>query len=384
MRIAQIHNKYTDLGGEDIVVAREKVMLEAAGHQVVQFFVSNADLNSKFKKLKAALKMTHNKTSERAVISFLKSTQPDVVHVHNFLPVLSPSVFEACKKENIPVVLTLHNFRLLCINGLLYRNNQPCEKCIGKSIATPGIKHGCYQDSSLISIFPTISNAINSKNQVWQNKIDKVIFLSEFSKQIFDKSHLKFRSSQIVIKPNFVLDKGKNFIKKDFYLFVGRISEEKGINTIIEAFEKNGKSLKIAGTGPMLNELKANVHSSIDIEFLGFQNQEQLAALYKNAKALLFASKMYEGNPLVILEAFSYGTPVIAPNFGNAGELVTEGYNGLKYTLNSSKSLVDTLQAFEKRDTIEISKNARETFIEYYTEKENLEMLEQIYKSSIN
>ena len=384
MRIAQIHNKYKDIGGEDIVVHREKELLEKAGHEVSQFFVLNEHISGTAAKLKTALGVPYNFSSKKKVQAFLEREKPDVVHVHNFLPVLSPSVFYACKALNLPVVLTLHNFRLLCVNGLLYRDEHVCEDCISNKIAYSGIKHGCYQDSSIASIFPAISNGLHTSLGTWYEKIDKVIFLSLFSKEVFDRSHMSFRADQVAIKSNFIADKGFSYAKEDYYLFVGRFSEEKGIRTVLEAFESNKKKLIVVGDGPLRSEVDAASLRSPNIRCVGFQNSDQLKARYINAKATIFASKMYEGLGLVNIESFSFGTPVIGPSFGNAGQLVQDGLNGIKYDLGVASSLENAIIKFENlEESDHLNKGARTTFEQQFTAHKNLELLLQIYQEAI-
>lgn len=385
MKILQIHNRYKEVGGEDIVVDREKNLLESADHTVLQFFASNSDIKKTKDKIYTALQMSYNLKYKKLITKLLVEEQPDIIHIHNFLPILSPSIFYAANKEKIPIVVTLHNFRLICINGLLYRDNSVCEDCISTKIAIGGIKHGCYQNSKIASLFPTMSNSLHSFLKTWQSKIEKVILMSEFSKSVFSRSHVLFKEKQIVIKPNFVDDKGYSFEKEDYYLFVGRISEEKGILTITESFIDSGKKIKIAGTGPLQEALKEYSEIHQNIEYLGFQTQDHLKELYLKAKATIFASKMYEGNPLVLLESFSFGTPVIVPDFGNAGDLITEGYNGNKYIAGDTESLTLTVHAFESnKNQKTLRKGARNTFEEKYTAKKNLQKLEEVYQNAID
>lgn len=384
MKIAQIHNKYKEIGGEDIVVEREKKLLQEAGHDVVQYFVSNNDIISTKEKIYTSLSICYSLKFKKKVSAFLERELPDVVHVHNFLPILSPSVFFAASQLNIPLVLTIHNFRLLCINGLLYRNNKTCENCISKKVPIDGIKYGCYQNSKVISIFPTISNSIHTFMKTWQLKIDKVIFLSEFSKGVFSRSHISFRPEQMNVKPNFLEDKGFLYDKQDYFLYVGRISEEKGILTVIESFLDSGKTIKIAGTGPLQEKVLAYSKTHKNIIYLGFQEQQQLKDLYLHAKATIFASKMYEGLGLVVIESFSFGTPVIGPDFGNSGQLIKENYNGNKYELGNVTSLSEVIRLFEEnQNQKELRKNARITFEEKFTAQKNLQILEKIYSESI-
>lgn len=376
--ILQVHNSYVDIGGEDIVVAREKSMLKEAGYNVIQHTVSNKDLDSISKKLKTAVALPYSYKQKRALKKVLERHKPDVVHVHNFLPILTPSIFYACNEVGIPVVLSVHNYRLLCSNGLLYRDSGVCEECISKKIGWPAIKNGCYQNSRIKTIFPVISNAVHSGINTWSRHISKVIFLTDFSRKIFMRSHINFKPSQVVVKPNFVEDRGYRYDKKDYFLFVGRLSEEKGILYIIEGCIKTKSRLKIAGQGP-LEEAVRNYAAQYDfIEYYGFQNQEELRELYLHAKALITASQMYETFGLVITEAFSYGTPVIAPDFGAARHLVKEDYNGALYDKKDLDSMIKVLTHF-KKDKTPLNKGARLSFEKEYSESKNLELLLQIY-----
>ena len=383
MHIVQIHNSYKDLGGEDVVVAREKEILEDASYTVSQYIVSNAEVDTLSRKLKTAISLPYSLYQKNEIKAFLKKQVPDIVHVHNFLPIITPAVFYACKELKIPVVVTLHNFRVICSNGLLYRDGGVCEDCIMSKWGLPAVKYGCYQDSKMTSIFPVLSNALHSHLNTWSTHIDKVIFLSAFSQSIFRKSHINFKEQQVAIKPNFTEDNGYLYDKEEYVLYVGRLSEEKGILNIIKACIKSETRIKVAGTGPLKEYVGNLANNHNNIEVLGFQNQEQLSKLYKKAKALVTASKMYESFGLVIIESFSYGTPVIAPAFGNAGELVTDKYNGLHYDLNNVEDLENTINKLNDANQESLRRNARKTFLEKYTREENVSRLMKIYKSVV-
>ena len=381
MLIVQIHNRYKDIGGEDIVVSREKLLLESAGHKVSQYIVNNNDINTLSRKLKTALSLPYSVSQKKLIKAFLKDSSPDVVHVHNFLPVITPSIFYACKELHIPVIVTLHNYRILCSNGLLFRDGKPCEDCIKSKWGIPAIKNGCYQESKIATVFPVISNALHGHLETWSSYINKVILLSEFSHEIFKKSHITFRDEQVIVKPNFTEDRGYLYDKENYMLFVGRLSDEKGIVNVIEACIKANKRLKIAGTGPLLEVVENYSHLYNNIEFVENQDGEELSSLYKNAQALITASKMYETFGLVIIESFSFGTPVIAPSFGNAGQLVKDQYNGLHYRLDDVDDLAEAIEKTDHLDQEIMRNNARETFLKNYTAQQNVLKLLDAYKS---
>lgn len=382
-RILQVHNSYQDQGGEDVVVAREKEMLEEAGHDVSQYIVSNTDINTISQKFQTAISLPFSKTQKKKLERILKYNKPDVVHIHNFLPILTPSIFYACKKMRIPVVLTLHNFRLLCSNGLLYRKGRVCELCINKKWALPAIQNGCYQNSRIKSIFPVLSNALHTSLDTWSDCIDKVIFLTEFSKDVFLRSHIKFAPSQIAIKPNFVVDRGYTYDKENFFLFVGRLSQEKGIMNIIKACINTNSALKIVGTGPLEHQIRQLAIQYDFIDILGYKSELELQEYYLKAKALITASKMYETFGLVIIEAFSCGTTVIAPDLGAASTIIISGENGLLYDLTQKDSLEKTINNFDSTNQRELQENARKCFEYSFKKAINFEKLNNIYDNVI-
>lgn len=382
MHILQIHNRYIHSGGEDFVIAQEKDILERDGHQVSQYFADNNAVNTAFLKVKTALKMPYNLAVKKNVSKYLKDLKPDVVHIHNVFPVLSPSVIDAAYELDIPIVVTLHNYRLLCINGLLYRDGEICTKCVDNSLALSGLLHGCYQNSNVKSIFPVITNHVHSKRKTWQNKVAKFIMLTKFTKSIFDNSYLNIPAHKIVIKANFAPDQAPLYNKEDYFLFVGRLAEEKGILSVVEAFIRTGNVLKIAGDGPLYFKLKQISFENTNILLLGFQTQKQLKELYSNARALVYASKWYETFGLVIIESFSFGTPVIAPDLGNASEFVENGLNGFKFNIDSLEDLICTVKKF-KNSNIEqkLRLGARQSYLKNFTPQQNLQVLLDVYRS---
>tara|TARA_B100001146_G_scaffold225233_1_gene248335 strand:+ start:12365 stop:13540 length:1176 start_codon:yes stop_codon:yes gene_type:complete len=383
MHIVQIHNTYKDVGGEDIVVANEKRLLENAGHRVTQYFVHNRDINTLGKKLKTAITIPYSHEQKRKVKAFLKQQHPDVAHVHNFLPVLTAAVFDACNELKIPVVLTLHNFRLLCINGLLYRDQQVCEKCLPKKFPYHGIQHACYQESRFASFFQASANAYHNLRKTWQHKVNAIIFLTQFQQSVFERSHLSLPKEMCYIKPNFTEDQGHSLEPGEFYLFVGRVSAEKGIECIIEAFKNNGRPLVIVGTGPLKTALEKATEQHTNIQFKGFQDQKQIQELYKKAKATVFASKMYEGLSLVILESYSFGTPILAPKFGNGKYLIEHEITGRHFEKDNPKSLMEQIELFEESDQALLRRQAREKYMRAFTPEKNLQLLEGIYKAAL-
>lgn len=385
MHILQVHNSYINRGGEDVVLEREKKLLINKGLKVSQYVVSNEVINSLGKRFTTVMNLPYSLKYKNELMHKLEHLKPDLVHLHNFFPLLTPSILYACHKKKVPVVLTIHNYRLLCINGLLYRDNKPCEKCIDKQTPLPGVLHKCYRNSVFASVMPVISNTIHNHIGTWENQVQTFIFLSPFTQSIFKKSHIQNIEEKAVIKPNFVEDKGFNLHKEDSYLFAGRLSEEKGIKTVLEAFSKNIKTLFIAGEGPLKSLVKDYDDQYNNINYLGFQNSKEMTLLLKRVKALVFSSVCYEGAlSLVIIEAFSCGTPVIASNLGNSGFMVKNHVTGLTFDPKNAQMLIATIEEFENLDLMTLSKNARKEYENKYTPEKNALKLINVYKETIH
>ncbi|MBE2944378.1 glycosyltransferase family 4 protein [Anoxybacillus flavithermus] len=279
---------------------------------------------------------------------FLLRENPDVVHFHNFFPLISPSAYYACHSLNIPVVQTLHNYRLLCPAATFLRKNEICEKCLNGSILN-SVKNGCYRDSVIQTLPVAAMIKFNNFIRTWNRKVDRYITLTEFAKKKFIEGGIP--ESKIVVKPNFIAQKEKMSKineKENYILFVGRISKEKGVDILLSAwekiFDKQGNKLLIVGDGPEKKLLEEQYNQHKDIEFLGKLNEDQVLTFMKKAKYLVVPSIWYEGFPMTIIEAFSVGTPVIASNIGSLQEVVVHGKNGFHFNYGDSNALKECLE----------------------------------------
>lgn len=383
MRVLLIHNKYQQRGGEDAVFENETELLRQHGNEVETLIFNNNDINQ-LSKVELAVKLFYNKDSYNKLNAIIEKFNPEIIHVHNFFPLASPSIFFASKKKKIPLVITLHNYRLICSNGILFRENKICEKCVNSAFPISGIIHKCYRNSRLQTAFLTTMTALHKLIKTWNNKIDGYICLTEFSKNKLVNSSLKLDESKIYIKPNFSFQK-KNEAKKreNFYLFVGRLSEEKGIKTLLELAKKSEIKLKIAGTGEMQEEVLAASKQVPNIEFLGQKNKEELKELYSKCKALIFPSTWYEGFPMTIVEALSNGTPVICSKIGGLPEIINHNYNGLLFEANNTDSLVSSIFDFEE-NKVNFYENAKKSYDDKYSSERNYKMLMSIYLNVIS
>jgi glycosyltransferase involved in cell wall biosynthesis len=431
MRVLQIHNKYLEKGGEDTVVANERQLLQAQGHAVELCEFDNLDLEG-LSKPKLLQKTLFNRASYRKVIKHIEAFKPDVVHIHNVYYDASAAIFWAIKRKKVPAVMTIHNYRLGCIQGLLFRENAVCSLCLDKKTSFYGLKHRCFKESFVKSLQLTLVNKINQWTLRFANPVKTYIFLAEFTKEMLaptlglKNSSFEFRvlgfespitpnskntegvsdvgfvmsdvggslpKSQIlnpklpngVLKSNYVSDFGfsPQSERADFYLFVGRLNEQKGVKLLVETFKKNGKRLELIGSGPLDDYVKEAAESFPNIRCLGYLKGDAIIEKLKKTKALIVPSLTYEGQPMTILEAFSTGTPVLAANTKNLDTLIAEGQNGLLFDTKNNGSLPETVALFEQTDISPMYAHARRTYEENFSPLSNYRQLMAIYDNAI-
>jgi len=391
VKVLLLHNRYQYAGGEDSVVQAEKNLLEKKGHQVSLIEVSNDDIVGIEGRINAAFSALYSPVSKRYVSKAIAHFCPDVVHIHNFFPLLSPSVYDACNNANVPVVQTLHNYRLGCPNAMLFRNNTACEDCLGKRIAWSGILHACYRGSHIQSTVVATMLAVHWQRGTWQKSVDAYIALTAFQKEKIVQAGLP--REKIYIKPNYIFAPQSLNITRangEYALFVGRISPEKGILTLLDAYLQNSLRipLKIAGTGPLLENLQAKIQSAgLDdvITFLGQQDKSAVMRLMCNARFLIFPSIWYETFGLAMIEAFACSLPVLASSWGSMAEIVENNVTGLHFQAGSSTDLANKIRwAYEHpEEMICMGKNARSAYEAYYTSDHNYQQLIAIYQAVI-
>lgn len=382
MRILFIHNYYKQAGGEDQVVAKEVNLLKERGHEVSLLAFHNDQLASGWKIIPSFF---YNKTSYQQTLSHLQHFRPEVVHVHNFFYQASISIFEAIKKMKIPIVLTLHNYRMVCANALLMREDKPCELCLQKTFPIEGIRHKCFQDSYVKTALLTSMTAWNKWNKRLEKLVDKVIVLTEFAKQKILTSSLQFSPDQLVVKPNSVDDSPvlTAAARQHYYVFVGRLSKEKGIETIMQAASQSTVPIMIIGDGPLkgLVEERANKHAHL--QCLGKQPHSQVMQYIQESYGLILPSTCYEGLPTTVLEAFAAGTPVIASDLDNLNTIITNHQNGLSFRTGDGTHLKECLLSLDQtpKKRAELGRQARLTYKQYYTHEQNYQQLFQLYES---
>jgi glycosyltransferase involved in cell wall biosynthesis len=385
MKILLAHNRYLFSGGERQVFEAELGLLRDNGHEVDVYTEDNLRI-AELGNLQTATRTIWSRETYRQVKDKLRTGQHDIVHVHNFFPLISPSIYYAAEAENVPVVQTVHNFRLLCINGVLFRDGVVCEDCVGRMFPWPGIINACYKDSHGGSTAVATMLSIHRAIKTWERMVNTYIALTEFSRQKLIEGGLP--EKKIAIKPNFISrDPGPGSGKGNFALFVGRLSPEKGIDTMLASWSLLGETvpLKIVGDGPLRDQVITTAKSVSTIEHLGHLDNEQVLSLMQDALFLVFPSLLYENFPMTIIEAFATGLPVLASNLGNTATLIQSRQTGLHFKpgdaadlAKKARWLVDNLDALrEMRSTV------RETYEEKFTRSSNYRILSDIYQNTL-
>lgn len=376
-----VHNYYQISGGEDTVVFNEKKLLEDHGYKVVLYTRNNSELKSMsfFEKLWLPITTIYNPKTSKDIKKIIKEENIDVVHVHNTLNLISPSVYYAALKMKKPVIQTIHNFRMLCPGATLYRDGHVCEECIQYNLGC-AIKHNCYRGSKVQTLACVISTVVHRLTGIY-GKID-YICLTEFNKnKLLNLKQIK--SENIYVKPNFVKNSGKRYERGNDFVFVGRVDALKGVDTLFKAWEKMGKNapnLIICGTGPLeewcQNYIKErNINN---IQMMGKINNIQVREIIGRCRALILPTRVYEGFPMTIAEAFSEGTPVLTSNIGNSGDLIREGVTGYKFTPGSEEGIIECVNKIMNGK--DLTDSVQNEYDSKYTEDINLKILEKIYE----
>lgn len=408
-KILIVHNYYQIPGGEDTVVANEMKLLQNHGHEVVLYTRDNKEINSmgKIAKLGLFFMTIYNPRTARDIKRIIREENIDIVHVHNTLNLVSPAVYYAAISCKIPVVQTIHNYRLICPGALLYRNGSLCEECISSGIGC-SLKYKCYRDSLLQTLTCAISLWVHRMGGIYK-KIN-YICLTEFNKDKLLEANKKgkeiFDSNKMFVKPNFMVEQDYKIIsasvRKRQILFAGRLDVSKGIDILLSAWTKIEKDivdidaensdkvqLIICGSGPMEDWCKdyINTNNLRNVQFVGRVDHSEIMRYMSESMATILPTRWYEGFPMTIAESLSVGTPVIGPDMGNVGALIVEGVNGYKHSSKDicvdelEANIADAISRCINSENMNIYNTSYEVYKNNYTDKKNYEILVEIYNT---
>jgi glycosyltransferase involved in cell wall biosynthesis len=391
MRILIAHNRYQVMAGEDGVVAAEMALLKAYGHSVELLEADNQSIQGAIAKAKAAMGVVYSFESRRRLREKIRAFHPDVVHVHNFFPLLSPALYDACSESHVPVIQTLHNYRITCPSANLFRDGKICESCVGKTLPLAGVMHRCYRESLPESVAVAAMIAAHHLRRTWQDKVDAYITLTPFQQRKMVEIGLP--GDRVFVKPNFLFDPLPLDVKRSepYALYVGRLWAEKGIDVLIDAYVNQDVKipLKIVGDGVLQADLVRRVENAglIDfIDFLGWKSKPDVLALMGNARFLVFPSVWYETFGLTMIEAFACSVPVIASRLGGMAEIVEDGVTGLLFEAGNGADLAAKMNwaiAHPQR-MVEMGRAGRSAYEARYTPEQNYGELMGIYERVVN
>jgi glycosyltransferase involved in cell wall biosynthesis len=385
MRILLVHNRYQLAGGEDVVFEAEARLLRRHGHDVHEHVEDNDTIDPS-RRLRLALDTIWSSSRRTALQSIARANAIELVHFHNTFPLISPAAYGGCREAGAAIVQTLHNYRLLCPSATLFRDGRPCEDCVGRVLPWPGVAHACYRGSRMQTAAAAAMLTAHRLRGTWAHDVDLYLALTRFARERFIAGGLP--ADRIRVKPNFLPDDpgGARADGGDF-LFVGRLDQSKGVETLVRAWASmpSPPPLRIAGDGPLAEIVRAAAAASPSVTYLGALPRAEVQAEMRAARALIFPSLWYEGMPMTILEAFACGLPVIASRRGSLEELVDDGRTGLTVAPGDPAALAAAVAwASQNPERLaEMGRAARREFEDHYRAEANYPLLMDAYETAL-
>jgi len=388
VKVLMVHNYLRPPSGENTVFEQERQLLESKGHKVVAYTRQNSEIETmRFsERTMLPLRVFWSVTDHEEISRIARREKPDVAHFHNIFPLVSPAAYRACKSAGIPVVQTLHHFRIVCPGALLFREGRVCEDCSGMHFL-PGIRHGCYRNSSVQTAGMAAVVLFHRIIRTWQDCVDLYIALSDFALETYRR--LGFPSRNFYVKTNFLQNPVEPSAEDEGYgIYIGRIGEEKGIPALIDALKESPEiPFKMIGDGPLTDYLVGRLkeHRLDNIEYLGVRSHSECMRYLVKSRFMVLPSQWYEGVPMVLLEAMSAGKPAIVSNIGVLPEMIKDGRNGLVFAPGVTEELSERMKRHysDPDGAREMGKKGRALFEEKYTREVNYSMLMEAYRKAI-
>lgn len=380
-RVLIVQNHCVGFGGDDVVVANESALLASKGHEVSLWTLSNNELKGMVRVFDAAWHLAYNRATRDALARHIAGFRPDVMHCHNLFPRITLSAYDAAAQCGVPVVQTLHDFRsVCCANAFLYRDGKVCERCVEGSPYW-GAWFRCHRGSRLGSLFVAHALDVHRRAGTLQRKVQRFIALSQASRCKFIEAGLP--PQRVVIKPNFTVDPGRPpQLVRDGALFVGRLSPEKGITTLAEAWKHIDYPLDVLGTGPSAQTLRHMASGTVILH--GHRSAAEVTLAMRRACFLVMPSLWLEGFPMVIAEAFANGLPIVASRIGTLAETINDGITGLHFRAGDAADLARKVEwAITHPECMaEMGTAARKRFEKLYGAEPNYRLLMRIYEQA--
>jgi glycosyltransferase involved in cell wall biosynthesis len=385
MRILIAHNLYQQAGGEDQCVSAEIEILRAHGHEVTEYRLHNDEINA-MGRLVVGLRTVWSQPAFQELRSLFRRYRPQIAHFHNTFPLISPAAYYAARLEGIRVVQSLHNFRLICANALFFRDGEVCEACLGRVIPWPAVTGKCYRGNRSASAAVGTMQAVHRLLGTWSRAVDAYIALTRFSADKLAAGGVP--AHKIEVKSNFVHpDPGTGRGAGGYAVFVGRLSAEKGLTTLLEAWRHLDGTLplRIIGDGPLAGLVQDEAARNPAIHWVGKQQPDAVYDMIGEAVFLITPSRCYENFPRAIAEAFAKGTPVIASRLGAMAEIVDDGRTGLLFNPGDAQDLAARVQQIsqDKSRLAHLRLAARKEFAEKFTAASNYRRLMMIYQRAL-
>jgi glycosyltransferase involved in cell wall biosynthesis len=382
MRVLMLHNRYLVPGGEDQCSVAEAALLRDHGHEVELLEEDNRRIEQ-LGQVRTAMRTVWSRESYRRIDELLRSRPFDVLHVQNFFPLWSPSVYYAASRNHVPVVQTLHNYRLMCVNSLFFRDQHLCQECLGRFLPWHGVLHACYRNSRAASAVVAGMVGTHKLAGTWRKRVSTYIAVSEFAREIYIAGGLP--AGKIAVKPNFIHPTPPPGSGGGGYaLYVGRLSQEKGIVTMLNAWKGVHEilPLKIVGEGPLAELVIETAGENKSIEYLGSKSLPEVLDLMRTAEFLIFPSEWYETMGRTIMEAFAVGTPVVVTNIGPPATMVVHGVTGFHFAPGNVAEFRERVEWCSRNlnQLRAMRANARQAFENSYTGAANVQMLLAIYE----
>ncbi|MEM0925241.1 MAG: glycosyltransferase [Planctomycetota bacterium] len=383
MKVLFCHNFYRYRGGEDQSFESEVEMLRDHGHEVITYTRNNEEISeSLMGRIKTTACTIHNRAAKKDLDRLIQLHHPDILHCNNLFPLISPSIYQPARRAGIPIVQALRNYRMFCANSFFYRDQAVCTKCHQKPAAFSGIRHACYRDSSTATAVVATMQWVHRSRERRNPSVDVYVTPTSFARHKFIDGGLD--PARVQVKTNFIHpDPGVGSGHSDQFVFVGRLSREKGLDTVMRAWQELDAPLAIVGDGPLRREVEEFARQNKSVSYRGPLEFDHVLRLLGDARCLIMPSLWFETFGRTIAEAFSRGTPVIASRLGAMAELVNDEENGFLFRPGDHEELATTVRRMQGLDAGEygyLRRQARRSYENHYSRDVNYQKLIEVYQ----